>query len=210
MLRVLIADDHGITREGLKRILTDYPETVHVGNAANAAQTLSMVRRNEWDLVLLDISLPDKSGLDVLKSIKKDRPALPVLVLSMYPVDQYALRVLKAGGAGYLTKESAPEQLLAAVRKVSEGGRFITPELAEHMAKELADGTPMLPHESLSDREFEVLRLIASGKTPTEIAGHLSLSVKTISTYRTRLLHKMGMRHNAELTHYAISNRLVF
>jgi DNA-binding NarL/FixJ family response regulator len=210
MLRVLIADDHGITREGLKRILTDYPEPVHVGNAANAAQTLSMVRRNEWDLVLLDISLPDKSGLDVLKSIKKDRPALPVLVLSMYPVDQYALRVLKAGGSGYLTKESAPEQLLAAVRKVSEGGRFITPELAEHMARELAGGTPTLPHESLSDREFEVLRLIASGRTPTEIAGHLSLSVKTISTYRTRLLHKMGMRHNAELTHYAISNRLVF
>jgi two-component system, NarL family, invasion response regulator UvrY len=210
MLRVLIADDHAITREGLKRILTDYPEAVHVGNAANAAQTLSMVRKNDWDLVLLDISLPDKSGLEVLKSIKKDRPALPVLVLSMYPVDQYALRVLKAGGSGYLTKESAPEQLLAAVRKVSEGGRFITPELAEHMAKELAGGTPTLPHESLSDREFEVLRLIASGRTPTEIAGHLSLSVKTISTYRTRLLHKMGMRHNAELTHYAISNRLVF
>ncbi len=210
MLRVLIADDHAITREGLKRILTDYPEAVHVGNAANAAQTLSMVRKNDWDLVLLDISLPDKSGLEVLKSIKKDRPALPVLVLSMYPVDQYALRVLKAGGSGYLTKESAPEQLLAAVRKVSEGGRFITPELADHMARELAGGTPTLPHESLSDREFEVLRLIASGRTPTEIAGHLSLSVKTISTYRTRLLHKMGMRHNAELTHYAISNRLVF
>jgi len=210
MLRVLIADDHAITREGLKRILTDYPKPLHVGNAANAAQTLSMVRKNEWDLVLLDISLPDKSGLDVLKSIKKDRPALPVLVLSMYPVDQYALRVLKAGGSGYLTKESAPEQLLAAVRKVSEGGRFITPELAEHMARELAGGTPTLPHEGLSDREFEVLRLIASGRTPTEIAGHLSLSVKTISTYRTRLLHKMGMRHNAELTHYAISNRLVF
>ncbi len=210
MLRVLIADDHAITREGLKRILTDYPEAVHVGNAANAAQTLSMVRKNDWDLVLLDISLPDKSGLEVLKSIKKDRPALPVLVLSMYPVDQYALRVLKAGGSGYLTKESALEQLLAAVRKVSEGGRFITPELAEHMARELAGGTPTLPHESLSDREFEVLRLIASGRTPTEIAGHLSLSVKTISTYRTRLLHKMGMRHNAELTHYAISNRLVF
>ncbi|HZF23975.1 MAG TPA: response regulator transcription factor [Burkholderiales bacterium] len=210
MLRVLIADDHAITREGLKRILTDHPEAVHVGNAANAAQTLSMVRKNDWDLVLLDISLPDKSGLEVLKSIKKDRPALPVLVLSMYPVDQYALRVLKAGGSGYLTKESAPEQLLAAVRKVSEGGRFITPELAEHMARELAGGTPALPHESLSDREFEVLRLIASGRTPTEIAGHLSLSVKTISTYRTRLLHKMGMRHNAELTHYAISNRLVF
>jgi len=146
----------------------------------------------------------------VLKSIKKERPALPVLVLSMYPVDQYALRVLKAGGAGYLTKESAPEQLLEAVGKVSEGGRFITPELAEHMARELAGGSPTLPHEGLSDREFEVLRLIASGRTPTEIAGHLSLSVKTISTYRTRLLHKMGMRHNAELTHYAISNHLVF
>ena len=159
-------------------------------------------------MVLLDISASDKSGLDVSEHQENGR--LTVLVLSMYPIGQYALRVLKAGGAGYLTKESAPEQLLAAVRKVSEGGRFITPELAEHMARELAGGSPTLRHEGLSDREFEVLRLIASGRTPTEIAAHLSLSVKTISTYRTRLLHKMGMRHNAELTHYAIANRLVF
>lgn len=210
MLRVLIADDHAITREGLRRILTDYPEPVHVGEAANAAQTLALMRKHKWDVVLLDISMPDKSGLDVLKSIRKERPHLPVIVLSMYPVDQYALRVLKAGGTGYLTKESAPEQLLAAVRKVAAGETFITPELAERLAREFFRSSATLPHENLSDREFEVLRLIATGKTPTEIATHLSLSVKTVSTYRARLLQKMGMRHNAELTHYAVVNRLVF
>lgn len=210
MLRVLIADDHAITREGLRRILTDYPEPVHVGEAANAAQTLAQARKQKWDVVLLDISMPDKSGLDVLKSIRKERPHLPIIVLSMYPVDQYALRVLKAGGAGYLTKESAPEQLIAAIRKVAAGETFITPELAERLAKEFFRGSATLPHENLSDREFEVLRLIATGKTPTEIAAHLSLSVKTVSTYRARLLQKMGMRHNAELTHYAVVNRLVF
>lgn len=210
MLRVLIVDDHAITRDGLRRILSDYPEALEVGEAANASQTLSLVRQEHWDLILLDISLPDKSGLDVLKLIKKDRPGLAVIVLSMYPMDQYALRVLKAGGSGYLSKETASDQLLLAVQKAAGGGTFITPELAEHMAKELARKSTRPLHEELSDREFEVLRLIATGKTATEISEHLSLSVKTVSTYRARILQKMGMRHNAELTHYAIVNRLVF
>jgi DNA-binding NarL/FixJ family response regulator len=181
-----------------------------MGEAANGARTLELVRQERWDLVLLDISLPDKSGLDVLKVIKKECPGLAVIVLSMYPVDQYALRVLKAGGAGYLTKESAAEQLLQAVQKAVSGGSFITPELAQYMAKELTRKSSRPLHEDLSDREFEVLRLIATGKTATEISSHLSLSVKTVSTYRARILQKMGMRHNAELTHYAIVNRLVF
>jgi DNA-binding NarL/FixJ family response regulator len=210
MLRVLIVDDHAITRDGLRRILSDYPEALEVGEAANGSQTLSLVRQEHWDLILLDISLPDKSGLDVLKLIKKDRPGLAVIVLSMYPMDQYALRVLKAGGSGYLSKETASDQLLQAVQKAAGGGTFITPELAEHMAKELARKSTRPLHEELSDREFEVLRLIATGKTATEISEHLSLSVKTVSTYRARILQKMGMRHNAELTHYAIVNRLVF
>lgn len=209
-MRVLIVDDHAITRDGLRRILSDYPEPLEVGEAANGSQTLSMVRQEHWDLVLLDISLPDKSGLDVLKVIKKDHPELAVIVLSMYPMDQYALRVLKAGGAGYLSKETASDQLLKAVQKAATGGTFITAELAEHMAKELARKSTRPLHEELSDREFEVLRLIASGRTATEISEHLSLSVKTVSTYRARILQKMGMRHNAELTHYAILNRLVF
>lgn len=210
MLRVLVVDDHAITRDGLRRILADYPEPIEMGEAANGARTLELVRQERWDLVLLDISLPDKSGLDVLKVIKKECPGLAVIVLSMYPVDQYALRVLKAGGAGYLTKESAAEQLLQAVQKALSGGSFITSELAQHMAKELTRKSSRPLHEDLSDREFEVLRLIATGKTATEISGHLSLSVKTVSTYRARILQKMGMRHNAELTHYAIVNRLVF
>ncbi len=210
MLRVLIVDDHAITRDGLRRILSDYPDPLEVGEAANGSQTLSLVRQEHWDLILLDISLPDKSGLDVLKLIKKDRPGLAVIVLSMYPMDQYALRVLKAGGAGYLSKETASDELLQAVQKAAAGGTFITPELAEHMAKELARKSTRPLHEELSDREFEVLRLIATGKTATEISEHLSLSVKTVSTYRARILQKMGMRHNAELTHYAIINRLVF
>jgi DNA-binding NarL/FixJ family response regulator len=210
MLRILVVDDHAITRDGLRRILADYPDPIEMGEAANGARTLDLVRQERWDLVLLDISLPDKSGLDVLKVIKKECPGLAVIVLSMYPVDQYALRVLKAGGAGYLTKESAAEQLLQAVQKAVSGGSFITAELAQYMAKELTRKSSRPLHEDLSDREFEVLRLIATGKTATEISSHLSLSVKTVSTYRARILQKMGMRHNAELTHYAIVNRLVF
>jgi len=208
MTRALIVDDHTITRAGLKRILSDTASLV-VGEAANGADALDLVMSQSWDIVLLDISLPDRSGLDVLKSIKKARPTLPVLVLSMYPVDQYALRVLRAGGAGYLTKESAPDELLAAVRKVTAGKRYITPEVAECIAQDWSRSPVQSVHEMLSDREFEVMRLIASGKSVGDIARELSLSVKTVSTYRTRVLQKLRLRHNAELTHYAIINNLI-
>ena len=210
MTRALIVDDHTITRAGLRRILSDTASSIIVGEAANGAQALEMVISQEWDIVMLDIGLPDRSGLDVLKAIKKARPALPVLVLSMYPVDQYALRVLRAGGAGYLTKESAPDQLLEAVHRVTAGLRYITPEVAECIAQDWNRNPVQSVHETLSDREFEVMRLIASGRSVGDIAKDLSLSVKTISTYRTRVLQKLDLRHNAELTHYAVVNNLIY
>jgi two-component system, NarL family, invasion response regulator UvrY len=210
MISVLIVDDHRITRAGLVRILSDYPEAVEVGEAGSVAEALRLVAERQWNLVLLDIALPDGNGIDVLKTIKRDHPQLPVLVLSMYSVDQYGLRVLRAGGMGYLTKESAPEQLLQAVNLAVRGERFITTELVARLSQEPQRTSASFPHECLSDRELEVLRLIASGKRPAEIAGQLSLSVKTVSTYRGRILQKMRMRHNAELTHYAVVNRLVY
>jgi DNA-binding NarL/FixJ family response regulator len=209
MLRILVVDDHAITRDGLRRILADYPDPIEMGEAANGARTLDLVRQERWDLVLLDISLPDKSGLDVLKVIKKECPGLAVIVLSMYPVDQYALRVLKAGGAGYLTKESAAEQLLQAVQKAVSGGSFITAELAQYMAKELTRKSSRPLHEDLSDREFEVLRLLAAGRSPTEIADQLHLSVKTVSTHKTHVLEKLGLDNAADLVRYAIQHGLV-
>ena len=209
-MRVIIADDHPVVRQGLRQMLAVESDLTVVGEARNGQEVVDLSRRVPWEVAVLDYNMPGKNGLELIKELRQRYPGRAVLILSMYPEDRYAVRALKAGASGYLTKESAPEQLLAAVGKVSEGGSFITPELAEHMARGLAGGSLTLPHEGLSDREFEVLRLIASGKTPTEIAAHLSLSVKTISTYRTRLLHKMGMRHNAELTHYAIANGLVF
>jgi DNA-binding NarL/FixJ family response regulator len=210
MTRALIVDDHTITRAGLRRILSDSSNPMDVGEAATGAEALEMVGGAQWDIVMLDISLPDRSGLEVLKAIKKAEPNLPVLVLSMYPVDQYALRVLRAGGAGYLTKESAPDELLEAVRRVTAGLRYITPEVAECIAQDWNRNPVQAMHETLSDREFEVMRLIASGKTVGEIAKDLSLSVKTVSTYRARVLQKLHLRHNAELTHYAVVNNLIY
>jgi two-component system, NarL family, invasion response regulator UvrY len=210
MTRALIVDDHAITRVGLRRILSEIAQPVIVGEAATGAEALALATSQQWDIVMLDISLPDRSGLEVLKAIKKARPALPVLVLSMYPVDQYALRVLRAGGAGYLTKESAPDQLLEAVRKVTAGMRYITPEVAECIAQDWNRSPVKSVHETLSDREFEVMRLIVSGKSVGDIAKELSLSAKTVSTYRTRVLQKLHLRHNAELTHYAVINNLIY
>lgn len=210
MIRVLIVDDHRITRAGLARILSDYEEDIEVGEAGTAAETLRLVAEQQWNLVLLDIALPDRNGIDVLKTIKQEHPRLPVLVLSMYPIDQYALRVLRAGGMGYLTKESAPEQLLQAVSLAVNDRHFITSELAARLSQEPRRASNGYPHENLSDRELEVLRLIASGRRPAEIARQLELSIKTVSTYRARILQKMGMRHNAELTHYAVVNQLVY
>jgi two-component system invasion response regulator UvrY len=209
MIRVLIADDHVVVRQGLKQILGDTPELLVAGEAINGQEVLDKIRAEAWDVVVLDISMPDHSGLDILKQLKAEQPKLPVLVLSMHPEDRYAMRVLKAGASGYLAKDSAADELVKAIRKVVSGGRYVSPFLAEKMAFEVGADSSKLPHETLSDREFQVLRLIADGKSVTEIAAELSLSVKTVSTYRARLLEKMNLSTNAELIHYAIRNHLI-
>ncbi|MGH8808333.1 MAG: response regulator [Noviherbaspirillum sp.] len=209
IIKILIADDHAIVREGLKQILADTKDIVVAGDAENGADAIKLIRRGDCDVLLLDISMPDRSGIEVLKQIKKETPKLAVLMLSMHREDQYAIRSLKAGAAGYLNKQSAPDQLVDAIRQVAAGRKYISPALAQELANQLGDDRNVLPHETLSDREYQTLIMIASGKTVSDIAGELSLSVKTISMYRTRLLQKMKLRHNAELTHYAIRNQLV-
>lgn len=209
MIKVLIADDHAVVRQGLKQIIDNETDMKIAGEAASAHETLEKIRKQNWDVVILDITMPGKSGLDALKEIKLEKPKLPVLVLSMHPEDQYATRVLKAGASGYMTKESAPEELVQAVRKVVNGGKYISPALAEKLAFDLGAPSDKAPHELLSDREYQVLCLIAGGKTVNEIGQTLSLSVKTISTYRTRILEKMNLKNNAELIHYALQNKLV-
>ncbi|MEA4909245.1 MAG: response regulator transcription factor [Chloroflexi bacterium] len=209
MMRILIADDHAIVRKGLKQILDEEPGMAIVGEAQNAQEVLDMVRRQKWDMVILDISMPGRSGLDVLSELRQNSPHLPVLILSMHPEDQFALRVLKAGAAGYMNKQSAPEELVEAIHKIHRGGRYISQSLAEKMAMGLNRNDDRPVHELLSDREYQVMQLIASGKTISEIAEILSLSVKTVSTYRARILSKMNMKNNAELTYYAVSNKLV-
>jgi len=208
-MRILITDDHAVVRSGLKQILAEAFPKAEFGEATNAQEALDRVWKEPWDVVVLDITMPGRSGLEVLKEIKKSKPKLPVLMLSMHPEDQFAVRLLKVGASGYMTKESAPQELVGAVKKVIAGGRYVSPSLAEKMASYLAIDVQTPPHERLSDREFLVLRQIASGKTPTAIAKELGLSVKTISTYRMRILEKMSMQNNAELTHYAIQNQLV-
>lgn len=196
-------------RHGLKQILqAEFPKA-EFGEASDVPATLDLAHREHWDLLVLDITLGGRSGLEALKEIKQSRPRLPVLVLSMHPEDQFGVRVLKTGASGYLTKEAAPEELVNAVNKIMAGRRYVSPTLAEAMATYLSGDSQKPAHETLSDREFLVLRLIASGLPVSAIAKELNLSVKTISTYRARILLKMGLRNNAELTHYAISNRLV-
>ena len=207
-MKILLADDHAVVRHGLKQILTDAFKRATYGEARNAQEALDLVWKQAWDVVVLDITMPGRSGLDVLREIKQSKPRLPVLVLSMHPENQFAVRVLKSGASGYMTKESAPAELVGAVKKVLAGGRYVSNELAEDLAASLS-ASQKAPQEKLSDREFQVLRLIASGKTATEIGRELSLSVKTISTYRSRILEKMAMKNNAELMHYAIQHRLV-
>ena len=209
MIKILIADDHAVVRRGLKQILAEEPNMAVFGEACNAQEVLKNVREQNWDIVILDITMPDRSGLEVLKELKNIRPKLPVLILSIHPEEQYAVRVLKAGAAGYMTKESAPEELVKAVRKVIRGSKYISPSLVEKLAFDLETDSEKPLHETLSDREYQVMCMIASGKTVKEIAKKLYLSVKTISTHRARILEKMKMKTNAELTHYAIKNRLV-
>jgi two-component system, NarL family, invasion response regulator UvrY len=208
-MRILIVDDHPVVRRGLKQMLADEYQTLTVGEAQNAQEAFRLIGAQSWDIVVLDISMPDKSGLEVLKELKQLRPKLPVLILTSYPEEQYAIRILKAGAQGYMTKESAPEHLIAAIRKVTRGGRYISPGLAEMLAITLSDENGKLPHENLSDREYQVLCMMASGKTVGQIGEELALSVKTISTYRARILEKMQLKTSAELIHYAIRNNLV-
>ena len=209
MINVLIADDHTVVRQGLKQIISIDPQLNVVGEAANGEEVLALLESLKVDGVVLDITMPGKNGLDVLKELKRKYPTLPVLVLSMHPEDQFAIRIMKAGAAGYLTKECAPEELIGALNKICKGGKYITPELAERLAVFIEDekGKPL--HDNLSDREYQVLRMLALGKTITEIAGELFLSIKTVSTYRTRVLEKMNMSTNAELTRYALQNQLI-
>lgn len=209
MIKILIADDHAVVRKGLKQILADAPVTVSTDEASSGQEALKKVRENNYNMVLLDISMPGMSGVDVLKQLKTERPKLPVLILTMHPEDQYAVRILKAGASGYLTKESAPDELISAIQKVSQGGRYISPSLAEKLACDL-DGTAMQPlHETLSDREYQIMTMLASGRSTKEIAGELSLGMPTVSTYRFRILQKMNLKNNAELVNYAIKNNLL-
>lgn len=209
MIRILVVDDHTIVREGLKQILADTPDLIVAGEAGSGQEALEKVTAGQWDVVVLDISMPGPNGLVVLHEIKSQYPSLPVLVLSMHGEEQYAVRVLKGGAAGYLTKESAPEQLITAIRKVARGNKYVSPTLMEKFVSELGTDVQKPQHETLSDREFQVLSMIAAGKTLTEIAGDLGLSVKTVSTHRTRMLKKMRLKNNADIIHYALRNELV-
>ena len=209
MIRVLIADDHAIVREGLKQILATIPDMVVAEEAANSREMLDKARESRFDVAVVDVTMPGSSVLEALKDLKRKKPKLPVLVLSMHPEDQYALRVLKAGASGYLTKESAPEKLVEAIRKVHAGGKYVSASVAEKLVTALEMDTDKLPHERLSDREYEVLCKLASGMTPNQVAEDLSLSVKTISTHRAHILEKMAMKSNAELIRYVFEHCLI-
>ena len=209
MIKILIADDHAIVREGLKQIIRETSDMVVADEASTGQELLEKVWKHDYDVVLLDISMPGRSGLDILKQIRSQKPELPVLILTIHPEEQYAVRVLRAGASGYLTKESAPDELIKAIRKVSMGRKYVSSTLAEKLASEVDIISEKPLHQALSDREYEVMCMIASGKTVKKIAEELCLSIKTISTYRSRILEKMKMKSNAELIHYAIQNRLV-
>lgn len=209
MIRVLIVDDHAIVRRGLRQIVAETGDIVVNGEAETGSQAIKTARQEDFDVMLLDISLPDKNGIEVLKQIKKEQPKLAVLMLSMHGEREFAVRALKAGASGYLTKQSAPAQLVTAIRHVAAGKKYVSPALAEELANALGVDTEKPLHETLSDREFQTLRLIASGKTLSGISAELCLSPKTISVYRSRLLEKLKLLNNSELTRYAIKNRLV-
>jgi len=208
-MKVLIADDHPVVRHGLKQILAADPEMVVVGEAKNGGEVLELARKLEWDVAILDYSMPGRSGVELLSELKREFPQRPVLILSMHPEELHARRVLKAGGAGYMNKESAGEELVAAIRKVVGGGRYVSASLAEKLAVELAPDAQKPPHETLTDREYRVMWLLASGKPIKQIAKEMFLSPSTISTYRIRILRKLGLATNAALVHYAVKHQLI-
>jgi DNA-binding NarL/FixJ family response regulator len=207
-IRVLIADDHAIVRQGLRLILLDTPDMVVAGEAENGVEAMHMVRKGGWDVVLMDVTMPERNGIDTLKLLKKEYPKLPVIILSMHPEEHYAIRALKAGASGYLTKQSAPDQLVTAIRQVAGGKKYVSAAVAEQLANAIGEDTDKMPHEKLSDREYQTLCLIASGRALSQIAEELNLSVKTVSVYRARLLEKMQLKNNAELTHYGMKHGL--
>jgi len=209
MMRILIADDHAVVREGVKRILDDLDGSIVVGEASNGQELLAQATSNTWDVVLLDISMPGRNGLDILRQLKSIQPLLPVLVFSMHPEGQYAIRAFKAGAAGYLTKDSIPEELVTAIRRVVGGGRYVSAAFAEDLVMEVARDSDLPLHAKLSDREMQVLCMLGMGKTVSDITAELSLSVKTVSSYRSRILEKMHLQSNAELIHYTVRHQLV-
>jgi len=209
MPKVLIADDHPIVRTGLKQIIAEEPDIKIIGEASDGNEVLEFLRKEPCDLVLLDLAMPKRSGLEIISEIRQIRPNTAILVLSIYPEDQYAVRALRAGASGYLTKASAPNELIKAMRKVLSGGKYISMSLAEILASEIDQHTQQQPHERLSDCEYQVMLMLAAGKTVTEVSRELNLSVKTISTYRARILEKMNMKNNAQMTFYAVENHLL-
>ncbi|MEW6418143.1 MAG: response regulator transcription factor [Nitrospirota bacterium] len=209
MIKILIADDHAVVRKGVRHILSDFPDDVRVSEAGDSYEVIDKIRKDDYDIVLLDIAMPGKDGLEALKEIKIEKPKLPVLILSMFPEEQFALRALKSGASGYLTKESIPEELLKAIQKILRGGKYISESFSDEILLAIDRDVEKLPHETLSDREYQVMLMIAAGKTRKEIAEKLFLSVKTVSTYRTRILEKMGMKTNADLTNYVNKHNLI-
>ncbi|WP_031438292.1 response regulator [Methylobacter tundripaludum] len=209
MIKVLIVDDHAIVRQGLKQILADIPDMEVFGEAASGDEALRFIRDQGWNIMLLDIAMPGKNVMELIKLAKHQSPHIPILILSMYPEDQYAIRMLRAGADGYLTKESAPEQLVEAIRKVAKGGKYISPAMTEKLIAELNPNQEIPLHNTLTDREFQVFCGICAGKSITDLAQQMTLSIKTISTYRTRLMKKMNMSKNAEIIHYAFKNDLL-
>lgn len=209
MITVLVADDHAIVRDGLKQILLRTGDIVVGAEAKNAQEAMQLVRHREWDVLLMDMSMPGRSGLDLIKQVKSERPKLPILVLSMHQEEQYAVRAIRAGASGYLNKDSASELLVSAIRKVVGGGMFVSQSAGELLARDTKGGSDVPPHTVLSDREFQVFSMIVQGKTVTEIAAELALSVKTVSTHKTHVLEKMKLTNQAELVRYAIAHRLL-
>jgi DNA-binding NarL/FixJ family response regulator len=209
VIRILIADDHAIVREGLKQIVRETADMAIAGEASSGEELLDLARTESGDVVLLDLAMPGRGGIDTLRQLKKENPELPVLILSIYPEDQYAVRALRDGASGYLTKETAPDELVVAIRKAAQGRKYVSAALAERLALDLESDAQEVPHEALSDREYQVMLMLSSGRTVSEIAEELALSVKTISTNRARLLKKMGMKTNAELIFYAVKQGLV-